>query len=154
VDFTVRQIEALPRPLAGIAECVAPTALSAAISTLLGEVWQHLNGGNILTTGHNVILYNGPANPDFDALFGVEVHEKYAQAGRIIAAETPGGPVAMAVYWGQYTGLPEAHATVRQWLDAQGLQRAGPSWEIYHDWNDDPKKLRTDIFYLLEPATQ
>jgi effector-binding domain-containing protein len=152
LDLTVRQIEALPRPLAGIAERVAPNALSAAISGLLGEVWQHLNSENILSTGHNVVLYNAPADPDFDALFGVEVHEKFAPAGRIVAAETPGGPVAMAVHWGEYTGLPDAHATVRYWLDAQGLRRAGPSWEIYGDWNDDPKKLRTDIFYLLEPA--
>jgi effector-binding domain-containing protein len=154
LDLTVRQIEALPRSIAGIDERVAPTALSVAISSLLGEVWQHLNRENILTAGHNVILYNGPANPDFDALFGVEVHERFTPAGRIIAAETPAGPVAMTVYWGEYTGLPEAHATVRQWLDAQGLRRAGPSWEVHGDWNDDPKKLRTDIFYLLEPAAQ
>jgi effector-binding domain-containing protein len=154
LDLTVRQIEALPRPIACIAELVPPTALSAAISRLLGEVWQHLGRAGILTTGHNAILYNGPANPDVDALFGVEVHEKFTPAGRIIAAETPGGPAAMAVYWGEYTGLPEAHTSIRRWLDGQGLRRAGPSWEIYHDWNDDPKKLRTDIFYLLEPAAQ
>jgi effector-binding domain-containing protein len=154
LDLTVRQIEALPRPIAGIAERVAPSDLSAAISSLLGEVWKHLNSESILTTGHNVILYNGPANPDFDALFGVEVHQRFTPASRIIAAATPGGPVAMAVHWGEYTGLPEAHAKVRQWLDAQGLRRAGPSWEVYSDWNDDTKKLRTDIFYLLEPAAQ
>jgi effector-binding domain-containing protein len=144
----------VPRPLAGIAERVAPTALSAAISTLHGEVWQQLNRKNILTTGHNVILYNGPANRDFDALFGVEAHEKFTPGGRIIAAETPGGPVAIALYQAEYTGLPRAHASIRRWLDDQGLRRAGPGWGIYHDWNDDPKELQTVIFYLLEPSAQ
>jgi hypothetical protein len=27
---------------------------------------------------------------------------------------------------------------------------AGPNWEIYGDWNDQPDQLRTDVFYLLK----
>jgi hypothetical protein len=26
------------------------------------------------------------------------------------------------------------------------------SWEVYGDWEDDPAKLRTDIYFLLRPA--
>ncbi len=25
-----------------------------------------------------------------------------------------------------------------------------PYWEVYGDWDDDPSKLRTDVFYLLK----
>ena len=37
-----------------------------------------------------------------------------------------------------------------------GLVRVGPSWEIYghwrDEWNRDPSKIRTDVFYLLASA--
>ena len=35
-----------------------------------------------------------------------------------------------------------------------GRALAGPNWEIYghwqEDWNEDPAKIRTEVFYLLE----
>ncbi len=26
---------------------------------------------------------------------------------------------------------------------------AGPSWEVYGHWHEDPAQLKTDIYYLL-----
>ncbi len=34
---------------------------------------------------------------------------------------------------------------------AQGGRITGASWEVYGDWSEDWSKVRTDIFYLLEP---
>jgi len=31
---------------------------------------------------------------------------------------------------------------------------AGPNWEIYGHWTDDPAQLRTDVFYLLDCAEE
>jgi hypothetical protein len=35
---------------------------------------------------------------------------------------------------------------------------AGPNWEIYghwlDEWNNDPAKIRTDVFYLLQPDSE
>ena len=28
------------------------------------------------------------------------------------------------------------------------------NWEVYGDWDDDPAKRRTDIYFLLEPVTR
>jgi Metal binding domain of Ada len=35
---------------------------------------------------------------------------------------------------------------------AAGRQRAGTSWEVYGDWEEDPAKRRTDVYFLLEPS--
>jgi hypothetical protein len=39
-------------------------------------------------------------------------------------------------------------------MRAQGHELAGPSWEVYghwlDEWNSDPRKIRTDVFYLLK----
>jgi effector-binding domain-containing protein len=67
-----------------------------------------------------------------------------------VCAVIPGGMVATVVHMGPYQKLPEAHAAVRGWCAEHGHALAGPSWEIYGDWTDNPAELRTDVFYLLQ----
>ena len=45
-----------------------------------------------------------------------------------------------------------AEAT-EQWCSENGRRPAGVNWEVYGDWDDDPAKRRTDIYFLLEPAS-
>ena len=37
-------------------------------------------------------------------------------------------------------------------IGTQALGLAGPNWEVYGHWHDDPSQLRTDVFYLLQDA--
>jgi hypothetical protein len=37
---------------------------------------------------------------------------------------------------------------VLRFADARQLDLAGPRWEIYGDWHDDPP-LETEVYYLL-----
>jgi hypothetical protein len=36
-----------------------------------------------------------------------------------------------------------------QWCRHHGRQISMPYWEVYGDWEEDPSKLRTDVYYLL-----
>ena len=67
---------------------------------------------------------------------------------------TPAGEVATAAHFGPYNRLNEAHEAIRQWCVDNGRKPAGPNWEIYghwiDEWNRDPSKIRTDVFYLLK----
>jgi effector-binding domain-containing protein len=73
----------------------------------------------------------------------------------VIPSTTPAGPVATTTHYGPYGQLHEAHDAVLSWCRTNGYTRAGPSWEVYghwkDEWNSDPAKIRTDIFYLLVP---
>jgi hypothetical protein len=42
-----------------------------------------------------------------------------------------------------------AHDAIRQWCRDNERQIAGPNWEVYGHWSDDPDQRRTDVFYLL-----
>jgi effector-binding domain-containing protein len=64
-------------------------------------------------------------------------------------ASTPGGAVATTVHIGPYNQMKSAHVAIHEWVRENGRHIAGPSWEVYGDWSDDPAKLRTDIYYLL-----
>jgi effector-binding domain-containing protein len=62
---------------------------------------------------------------------------------------TPAGTVACTVHMGAYQRLGDAHAAIRAWCAQQQRAFAGPNWEIYGHWTDDPEQVRTDVFYLL-----
>jgi effector-binding domain-containing protein len=67
----------------------------------------------------------------------------------VVTSRLPGGKVATAVHRGDYTRLGDTHAAVREYLDAEGLEPAGPTWEIYGHWHEDPSELETEIYHLL-----
>jgi hypothetical protein len=50
---------------------------------------------------------------------------------------------------GDCAGLGRAHDAVRRFAEGRALKLAGPRWEIYGHWHDDPRELETEVFYLV-----
>jgi effector-binding domain-containing protein len=46
--------------------------------------------------------------------------------------------------------MKPAHEAIHQWARENERRLTGTSWEVYGHWSDDPAKLRTDIYYLIE----
>ena len=71
----------------------------------------------------------------------------------MVGSATPRGPVATTTLYGPYGQLHKAHEAIRLWCANNRHALAGPNWEIYghwqDEWNNDPAKIRTDVFYLL-----
>jgi hypothetical protein len=57
--------------------------------------------------------------------------------------------VAAATHRGDYARLGHTHDAVRAQVAAHGREPAGPRWEIYGHWRDDPDALETEVFWLL-----
>jgi len=126
------------------------------IVELLSEVYRFLKDSGVRQSGLNVVLYLD--EPDRDLILteegvpmeaGVEVAAPFESSSRVRCSATPAGPVAAAVHVGPYDRLSEAHAAVRAWCEEHGHALAGPNWEIYSHWTDDPQQLRTEVVYLL-----
>jgi effector-binding domain-containing protein len=94
----------------------------------------------------NVMLYKDH-QPAVEV--GVLAPRSCAGGGRVIASQLPGGKTAMAVHHGDYAELGRTHAAVKRFVEAERLELAGPRWEIYGHWREDPSKLETEIYYLL-----
>ena len=80
---------------------------------------------------------------------GVQVTRSFMPSGHVVPSRLPGGRVARTVHRGAYDRLSEPHRAVREWCTARGLVLAGPRWEIYGDWREDPAELETEVCYLL-----
>jgi effector-binding domain-containing protein len=129
----------------------------AQLFELLDEVWKFLRANRqVPGAGLNVFLYLDEDEKGFlhtdqglPIEAGVTVAAPFEGAGRVVCSSTPGGTVATVAHLGPYEKLAEAHAAVRAWCKANDRLLAGPNWEVYGDWDDDPDRLRTDVFYLL-----
>lgn len=153
-EVAIRQVA--PRTLAAAQARVKPQTLVPSIRPLFDQVYKYLNEAGVKERGLNVIVYWNEAGRNLleseEGLVveaGVEVEAAMPQEGRVRAVATPAGRVASTVNVGRYDQMGKAHEAVRSWCEAQGLSLAGPNWEVYGHWNDDPQQLRTGVFYLL-----
>jgi hypothetical protein len=140
VPYTVEVLPVPAQPIAAVRGPATLTNLPKRIHALFDEFYAGFKGKG----GRNIVLYPGNCGGEFELQCGVEVETDGNSA-------TPAGTVAMTVYMGPYDGMKPAHQAIHEWARANGRKLAGPSWEVYGHWSDDPAALRTDIFYLLSP---
>jgi hypothetical protein len=139
-------------PLAVVRRRAAPGDLSTVVPQACGLVWSFVRARH-LAAGRNVALY---LNAAIDLQVGVEIMAAFDPADDVIPSSTPPGLAASTVHFGPYQQVGTAHDAIIQWCAANGHRVAGPRWEIYGhwqpDWNTDPSRIRTDVFYQVVPG--
>jgi effector-binding domain-containing protein len=151
MDYEVRLEQLSSRPLAVVRRQASSAQLSKVVPECCGLVWNILRTNKIQGAGRHVALYwDGVINLEV----GVEIDAPFSGIGEVIVSATPAGQVVTTTHFGPYQRLHEAHQAIRDWCADHGHQPAGPDWEIYghwkDEWNHDPSKIRTDVFYLLK----
>jgi effector-binding domain-containing protein len=136
------------QPVAVVRRQATPNALSTVVPEACGIVWNALKALQIKAGRHVAIYWDGQINLEV----GVEVAESFSGSGPVVRSSTPAGRVLTTAHFGPYDRLAEAHEAIRNWSERHQHALAGPNWEIYGHWNDDPSQLRTDVFYLLKGA--
>jgi effector-binding domain-containing protein len=80
---------------------------------------------------------------------GVLVGTSFSPSGRVISSGLPGGKAATTIHRGDYAQLGRAHEAVHRFAQVQGLELAGPRWQIYGHPRWDQRELETEVYYLL-----
>ena len=119
-----------------------------------GLVWSALRAANVRGAGRHVAVY---LDDVINLEIGVELDTPFGGAGEVVASSLPAGPVASTTHFGPYQQLGAAHQAVHKWCRDTRREPIRPCWEIYghwlDEWNRDPSKIRTDVFYLLKDAS-
>lgn len=123
--------------------------LAQVIPQACGEVWEFFRTSTLPRPGRHLAVY---LDCEINIEVGVEAAQPFVGDDRVFCSQTPAGTVATTAHIGPYNRLHEAHTAVLKWCADHGRALAGPSWEVYGHWTDDPAQLRTDVFYLLQPA--
>ena len=146
MTYHVQCVEADPQLIAVVRLVASISELPRVIPDACGEVWKFIRANQIPQPGRHVAVYlDGAINIEC----GAEVGAKFSSDGRVFCSQTPAGPAVTTVHRGPYHLLGHAHETIRQWCAAHNLSLAGPNWEVYGHWTDDPSQLQTDVYYLL-----
>ena len=136
-------------PLAVIRRQARASELARIVPECCGRVWEAVRAQQTRAGRHVAIYWDGSIRLEV----GVELHGAFVESGEVVRSATPAGSVASATHLGPYGGLGAAHDAVRTWCRENHHRLAGPSWEIYGhwqaEWNDDPSRIRTDVFHLL-----
>jgi effector-binding domain-containing protein len=148
MTYEVRVEEAGPRRLAAIRATVEPAQLGASIIGLLDKIWPVLRE-QAVETRHNVVIYYGASPGTLDVAVGVEVPSGFTAAGEIRDVSTPVGPAATTAHFGEYSDLGGAYEALEHWCEAHARPAAGVRWEVYGDWEEDPARRRTDLYFQL-----
>jgi len=153
MSYAVRIERVSSQHLAVVRRLASPTELPRVIPQACGLVWNVVKAAQI-KGGRHVAIYRAAGDGLLNIEVGVEVASAFPGSGDVVASTTPAGDAATTTHFGPYQKLGEANEAITQWCPAQGRALAGVSWEIYGHWqdawNEDPSKIRTDVFYLLK----
>jgi hypothetical protein len=153
-QYTVSLQVAESRTIAAVHARLPIGAVPSTFRRYLDQVYAAARAGAVRLDGQNVFVYRDTLErpTDADVAFGVGVTAPFVAVGAVTPTFLPVGEVATTTHWGNYAALGGAHDAVIEWCRMHGRRRAGPRWEVYGHWTEDETRLRTDVFYLLEPA--
>lgn len=159
MEYEIKLCQVTPSYMAAVRTIANAQNLAAKIRSILTEskVYEFIKDNGLEKAGHNVFIYRDAENEatplapgEFILEIGVQVAQPFTGDGRVICTTTPHGTAATVLHVGPYDRLGKAHNAVRSWCLANGHQLTKVSWEIYGDWEEDPNKLCTEVFYLLK----
>jgi len=151
MKYPVQLQQQSSQPLAVVRRQASLQNAGKVIQDACGAVWNVIRAEQVAGAGRHVAIYWDEA---INLEVGVEVAAPFAGHGEVVCSATPAGPVATTTHFGPYQQRAAAHQAILQWCASRGHTPAGPNWEIYghwlDEWNNDPSKIRTDVFYLLK----
>lgn len=149
MNYRVDVITVTAQPIAVVRRQATQAELSRIVPAACGEVWNFVKAAGIPAARHVAVYHDCETSGVMNVEIGVEVTAPFEGDGNVVYSTLPAGSVVTTSHLGPYHLLGGAHEAVHQYCREHGLRKAGPSWEIYGHWTDNPAQLRTDVFYLL-----
>jgi effector-binding domain-containing protein len=148
--YEVHEVTVAPRAVAGVRAQVPRGQVAKEFDRHLSQVYAAARARKVHLDGQNIFIYRAATPEQLTVDFCVGVKAPFTSVGAVEPLETPHGVAAMTTHRGEYGRLGEANAAILAWCRANNRALAGPSWEVYGHWHNDPAQLRTDVYYLLK----
>jgi len=122
------------------------------LGKVYGKIGQCLGAHGAQPIGPPYVGYFNMDMQDLDLEIGFPVSQAIQSEGDIQSSEIPEGQYATCLYTGPYSDIEPAYIALTQWIENQGYQTTGVTYELYLN---DPaqtslEELQTQILFLLE----
>lgn len=153
MEFTTRDVAAMPYLYAEGSAPMDPAAVSAAMGEVFAKVMGFMTEHGIAPAGPPVAVYYDydPAMMTFRAGLLVAEADMAKAAGEIKADATPAGAALTFTHVGPYAHLSQSYEAMMAHVAKEGLTLGAPTWEVYvDDPGETPEaELRTEVFSHL-----
>jgi effector-binding domain-containing protein len=132
-------------------------ATAATIGTLIRSsgVWDVMKVRGIRSTGHNVVIYRAepgqglgtPGGLPVD--IGAEISAPFESDEALQCVSTPSGRFISVLHTGPVEQIGEAYDAILAYCRTRDLTLAGPYWEFYGHWTEEPEKFETTVYWSL-----
>jgi AraC family transcriptional regulator len=149
---SIERVERPAQPILYIRRRVTRSELQPMLAECFATLFTHGQRAGLAIAGPPTARYvsTGPGLWTVEA--AMVLATPAAGEGEMQAGTLPAGPVAVAVHAGPYEGLPDTHAEMQRWIEAQGLRAAGAPWESYvtdPGQFPNPADWRTEVCWPL-----
>jgi effector-binding domain-containing protein len=144
---------ARPRLLAAVRRQATVATIGPFIRT--SGVWDRMKTRGIKSTGHNVVIYwakpgEGLGTPGgLPVDIGAEITEPFESDDALQCVSTPSGRFISVIHLGPVDQIAAAYDAIVSYCHAEGPKLAGPYWEFYGHWTDEPDKFETTVYWSL-----
>jgi len=156
MSLTVARKECAEQPLLLIRRRVARSELPAMLADCFGTLFGHGQRAGLPIAGWPLARYAAMGPGLWTVEAAMPLAAPAAASGEMQPGSLLAGSAAFAVHVGPYERLPETHAVIERWIEAQGYAVAGAPWESYVTdpaEHPDPADWRTEVYWPLARAS-
>jgi AraC-like DNA-binding protein/effector-binding domain-containing protein len=143
------------QPILLIRRRIARSELTSMLAECFGTLFSHGHSNGLPVAGWPLARYISMGAGLLTVEAAMPVAAPVPASGQMQPGTLPAGPAAFAVHAGPYAQLPETHAAIERWIEAQGFQIRGAPWECYVTdpaQHPEPADWRTEVYWPLAPT--
>ncbi|HEY6924303.1 MAG TPA: GyrI-like domain-containing protein [Steroidobacteraceae bacterium] len=144
------------QPILFIQRRIARSELPSMLAESFGTLFGHGRRAGLPIAGWPLARYVAMGSGLWTVEAAMPLASPTPSTGDMQAGHLPAGPAAFAVHVGPYETLPETHAAIERWIEAQGYRVGGAPWESYVTdpaQHPDPAEWRTEVYWPLREAS-
>ncbi|MGH8144122.1 MAG: GyrI-like domain-containing protein [Steroidobacteraceae bacterium] len=149
---SITRVQLAARPILLIRRRIGRGELQPTLGECFGLLYGHGHKAGLPIAGWPLARYlsTGPGLWTIEAAMPLAAPASAQEPMQ--AGELPAGPAALGIHAGPYEQLPETHAAIEKWIEANGHRAAGAPWESYVTdpaQHPDPADWRTEVYWPL-----
>ena len=151
MTYRVEKIERPKTHVLSIRTRAAVQDLPKALGEGYAAIGQYMGESGTAPAGPPFVAYYNEDMQDLDLEIGFPVASPIEGRGEIQAGEIPGGTFASCFHLGPYKDIEQAYEAVMDWIEIEGGEPTGVSYELYLNDPDEVEEadLQTQILFPL-----
>lgn len=152
MSLTITRKDFPGQPILFIRRRIARSELANMLAESFGTLFAHGAHAGLPIAGSPLARYTAMGPGLWTVEAAMPLASPASPTGDMQPGNLPAGPTAFAVHVGPYETLPETHAAVERWIEAQGYRVGGAPWESYVTdpaQHPNPSDWRTEVYWPL-----